>query len=138
MQIHKPWTKEEIKLLRKEYPKAGAKGLLVVLGRKRDAVNKKASELGIRFIPKKVYITQDGYLASYEIIGLRQYRRFLIHHEIMEKKLGRKMTSNEVVHHRNGNRQDNRLRNLQLMTRAEHIDEHRDELVEAQCAKSKI
>lgn len=32
-----------------------------------------------------------------------------------------------VVHHRNGNRADNRIRNLRLMTNSEHIAWHREQ-----------
>ena len=138
MQIHKRWTYEELVLMQREYPTKGAKGLVEVLGRSRDTINKKAQELGIKYIPKKVYVEGSGYLASYEIIGERQYRKFLVHREKMEKKLGRKLSSNEVVHHKNGNRQDNRFSNLLILTRAEHIDEHRETLVKAQRDKSKI
>lgn len=48
------------------------------------------------------------------------------HRHIMEQILGRKLTSNEVVHHINHIKLDNRPENLQLMTRAEHMFEHRE------------
>lgn len=38
--------------------------------------------------------------------------------------MGRKLESNEVVHHINGNTKDNRIENLEVMTRSEHAKLH--------------
>lgn len=46
------------------------------------------------------------------------------HRIIMERHLGRTLESNEVVHHINENQRDNRLENLQVMSRAEHTRMH--------------
>ena len=42
------------------------------------------------------------------------------HRAVMEKHLGRKLRSDEVVHHINGDVKDNRIGNLQVMTVSEH------------------
>ena len=44
---------------------------------------------------------------------------------IMEQYLGRKLKENEVVHHINGNKLDNNIDNLQLLSREEHSRLHR-------------
>lgn len=52
--------------------------------------------------------------------ALTRVNRVLEHRYIMEQHLGRKLTKEEVVHHKNGIKTDNRLENLELMSRAKH------------------
>jgi hypothetical protein len=47
-----------------------------------------------------------------------------VHVMLMEIKLKRPLKKGEVVHHVNGNLQDNRLCNLMLLSRSEHSSMH--------------
>lgn len=49
----------------------------------------------------------------------------LEHRLLMEKSIGRELRPDEVIHHINGDRKDNRIENLAVMTRAEHSRLHR-------------
>lgn len=49
----------------------------------------------------------------------------LEHRWIVERALSRKLDTDEIVHHRNGDKLDNRIENLEILGRAEHTSLHR-------------
>lgn len=69
--------------------------------------------------PKGFYM-KDGYRLL--TVGRNANREE--HIVIMENHLGRKLNKNEVIHHINEIRSDNRIENLQVMTRGEHARLH--------------
>lgn len=62
------------------------------------------------YFPDHPFATKDGYVMEHILV--------------MEALIGRHLASDECVHHRNGNRSDNRKENLELMTNKEHMSLH--------------
>jgi phage FluMu protein Com len=48
----------------------------------------------------------------------------LLHRVVVENSLGRLLNANEVVHHKNGDKKDNSLENLEVLTAGEHTRKH--------------
>jgi len=46
------------------------------------------------------------------------------HRHVVQNHFGRKLRSDEIVHHINHDRLDNRIENLQVLSRAQHFKEH--------------
>lgn len=59
--------------------------------------------------------------------------RVYYHRHIMSMKLGRWVTSEEVVHHKDENRSNNSIDNLELTTNSEHARLHQTILVDITC-----
>jgi hypothetical protein len=62
--------------------------------------------------------------ARYRLVKINGRSR-LLHRHLMEQHLGRALLSDEHVHHRNGNRFDNRLENLEVLSAAAHMHLHK-------------
>jgi hypothetical protein len=51
------------------------------------------------------------------------------HRRVMENHLGRELLPDEIVHHKDGNKENNRIENLEVMSRADHVKHHMTELL---------
>jgi len=81
--------------------------------------------------PSNGIIMQEGYVFLHQ--KPNQYKAK--HRIVMEQHLGRKLSSNEIVHHIDGNKTNNDISNLVLVTRAEHVNIHRKQLLESRKIK---
>lgn len=142
----KEWTEQEINKLKEIYPNHTNKKVADILNRSYSSVCTKGSKLNLNKTKKhkqKIYSKcnsgkNSGNFKNYRIINSEGYvmlkkdnypgsqkSGYIPEHKYkMEQKIGRILKENELVHHINGDKTDNRLENLQLLTRSEHITEH--------------
>lgn len=94
-----------------------------------DETKQKISEaLKGRFVPKGA--DNPNYKGRWETGGyvwLNVDGRIVAEHRyVFEQSIGRRLESDEIVHHINHNPRDNRLENLMVMTRSEHMKAHEE------------
>jgi hypothetical protein len=70
----------------------------------------------------KVYFNKaTGYYTGYD----PKRKEYIAEHQIMmERKLGRRLRPNEVVHHRDENKKNNSMSNLRVETKQQHAKDH--------------
>ena len=66
---------------------------------------------------KNGFSVRNGYIID-------NYQNKYLHRIKFENKIGRKLRRFEVVHHKNGNRKDNRISNLELLDICKHTSIH--------------
>ena len=76
----------------------------------KDYKTVKKGEYVYAYVPDHPYCTKNGYI--------------LEHRYIIEQHLGRLLSPNEVVHHKDGNKKNNNIDNLEIMSNSEHSKFH--------------
>lgn len=117
------WSSVDLEWLKQNYETLGLVKCAEYLNRTQSSILHKACVLGIANRRGGDRKPREYLYDGYKCVSTTEGRYF-VHRKVMEEKLGRPLTENEIVHHINGNKLDNRPENLVLTTRSEHQSVH--------------
>lgn len=143
-----PWSDDEVAFLRENYGKIPNKELSEKMGRTSDTINTTANNLGLarkehrkRWTDEESQILRDNCEKTLnELCDLipsrsrdqikikRTHVRFpseRAHRNLLKRAIGRDLEPHEHIHHINFDHFDNRIENLDIVTRYEHGDLHK-------------
>jgi hypothetical protein len=123
MYRHIVWTSDMDDYIKSNYLWNNGPNIAEELEVPLTALYKRAEKLGVKSKPKNRYTSAEGYIVLRKMVN-REETAILEHRKIMEDHLKRRLKSNELVHHINGDKKDNRIENLILTTRREHPSLH--------------
>lgn len=120
------WTAEMDNFIVENYGTHSADWIADKLNVPITATEKRIEKIGAKKAWGFRCCNADGYVYIGRSRGKNPPRK-AEHRIVAEKMIGRKLTSNDIVHHINRNVADNRPENLMVMTRAEHAALHNRE-----------
>lgn len=95
-----------------------------------DAISANMSQINLRLNPSRMTEERKrkiGETRHKRLFTGKSYMKINgrhLHRVIIERHIGRKLRSDEIVHHIDGNFQNNEISNLKIVTRSEHAKIH--------------